>query len=119
MSLEAGKPLYLSSLLGGVTSDLIAAVTGKHTMPEKFCEPDSAIVNQYRQRMGKGGKVGGDDQLLDPKRIWRTFVDSGVAGLAKNNGLTDAENRTLFQAVTLAEVMRLVVKGLAKIRPRP
>lgn len=118
MTLTAGKPLYLSSLLGGVTSDLIAAFTAGSEMPEQFCEPDPQTADEFRRRQRGTNADDGDNKILKPQAIWNEFAHVGLTGLAQTNGLSAGENRKLMEAVTLEEAMGLVVEGLSNVQSK-
>lgn len=97
-SLEANKPIYLAGGFGGVTADVVRVlgIDGGAWIP-----PDVDRSTQQDVRW----KVGLD--LL--AELWRK---RGSANL--DNGLTDAENRTLAVSHRPSEIAALVSLGLGR-----
>jgi hypothetical protein len=94
--LEAEQPLYLSGVIGGAAAHVISALR-KAPMPADF------------------GQLWGDGELA-PKDIWNRLRSIGVAGLARHNGLSVAENEALFKATNMSQISEAVVLGLSRLR---
>ena len=112
-ALRAKKPLYLSGLLGGAAQSLIEAIHGETTMPPDFCKPDPKIVHAFGLCANKRPN---EDDSLKPVEVWKEFRRFGLAGLSALNGLSPVQNKQMFNAVTLNEVVGWLVMGLAKKR---
>ena len=50
-----------------------------------------------------------------PKAIWNRLMALGVAGLARQNGLSAAENEALFRATDMAQIADAVMLGLTRL----
>jgi hypothetical protein len=94
-TLEEEQPLYLSGIIGGAAQQVIAALR-QASMPSNFAPSQ------------------GDDGL-SPKEIWNRFKSVGVAGLARHNGLSVAENEALFKATNLSQISEAIVLGLSRL----
>jgi hypothetical protein len=94
--LEEEQPLYLSGIIGGAAQQVIAALR-QASMPSDFGQPQ------------------GDGDLA-PKEIWNRLKSVGVAGLARHNGLSVAENAALFKATNMLQISEAVVLGLSRLR---
>ena len=95
-TLDAARPLYLSGVIGGAAQHLIAALR-QALMPTNF---------------GRLHSAGADG----PKVIWSRLKAIGVAGLARQNGLSAAENEALFHATDMAQIADAVMLGLTRLR---
>ncbi|ETX07093.1 hypothetical protein [Candidatus Entotheonella palauensis] len=95
-TLQAEQPLYLSGVIGGAAEQVISALR-QAVMPADFGQP------------------WGDGQL-PPKEIWKRLMSVGVAGLARHNGLSVAENEALFKATNMSQISEAVVLGLSRLR---
>jgi hypothetical protein len=123
------KPLYLSALLGGVTEQVINAIEGRDAslafeLPEIVAtayakadlgkKPDLAVsLSQSRLQ-----NIYQYDGPLASGEILQIFRSYGIKRLAVNNGLSQQENRYLFAAATIDEVIGWVLTGLARLRGR-
>jgi hypothetical protein len=61
-------------------------------------------------------KIYNYDGHLTSKEILTIFEKYGLERLAANNGLSQKENRYLFKAGTIDEVIGWVLTGLARLR---
>ena len=95
-TLDAARPLYLSGVIGGAAQHLIASLR-QALMPANFARLHN---------------VGADG----PQAIWNRLTALGVAGLARQNGLSAAENETLFNATDMAQIADAVMLGLTRLR---
>lgn len=95
-ALKAQQPLYLSGIIGGAAAQVISALR-QAVMPVDF------------------GPSRGGGQLA-PKELWKQLMSVGVAGLARHNGLSVAENETLFKATNISQIAEAVVLGLSRLR---
>ncbi|MBO9400520.1 hypothetical protein [Shimia sp. R9_3] len=98
---NAGKPLYLTGLLGGATSELIDAFHGTPVSKIQVFQPRSDVAQaMYTTGLHKEWDV----------------PNFGLNQLVDGNGLTREENDQLFEAKHLGDVIGLVLKGLATLR---
>jgi hypothetical protein len=95
-TLEEEQPLYLSGVIGGAAQQVIAALR-QVSMPSDFAPSQS-------------------HDGLSPKEIWNRCKSVGIAGLARHNGLSVAENEALFKATNLSQISEAIVLGLSRLR---
>jgi hypothetical protein len=115
IAVQQNKPLYLASLLGGASEQIVAAVEGK-AMPENFCAP--APIGQLYQQPPVIENAPGTvaDRTIDRDSVWREFSTAGHAGIAQNNGLSVEENTELLHTPVVERAIELVLTGLSRIR---
>jgi hypothetical protein len=115
IAMQQNKPLYLASLLGGASEQLVAAVEGR-AMPENFCPP-APIAQVYRQPPVNENALGTvADRTIDRAAVWRQFSEAGHARIAQNNGLSVEENTELLHTPVVERAIELVLTGLSRIR---
>ena len=129
MSCLADQPIYLSALLGGVTEQVINALEGGDAGLE-FEMPEMVKKAYLKADLGKKPDLADSlsqsrlqniyqyDGLLTSGEILQIFRNYGIRRLAMNNGLSQEENRYLFTAGTIDEVIGWVLTGLARLRGR-
>ncbi len=129
LSCLADQPLYLSGLLGGVTQQVINAIDSRDSHLE-FRLPDEIATAYDGTELGKKPnpaahttktvlqKTYSYDGPLTSDEILEIFKRYGIKRLAKNNGLSEDENRYLFSAATIDEVIGWVLTGLARLKDR-
>jgi hypothetical protein len=124
-TLASGRPLYLSGLLGGATRQLIDAVADQSSssMPAGWTSrDDEPSIGEVYAQMSESGPARtlarSSDAKVDPEGVWEEFRLSGVRSLARANGLSEDENRTLFRERALDTVVQLVLTGLSRLKER-
>jgi hypothetical protein len=115
-AVQQNTPLYLASLLGGASEQIVAAVEGI-TMPEDFCEP-TRIAQLYKHPpIDEANPGSATDRIIDRDAIWRAFSEMGRERIARNNGLSVEENNELLRTPVVERAIELVLTGLSRIRP--
>lgn len=115
LAVQKNKPLYLASLLGGASEQIVAAVEGRE-MPADFC-PAAEIAQLYRQPPIADGDAEVDsDRTIDRDAVWRAFSEAGSGRIAQNNGLSLDENNELLRTPVVERAIELVLTGLSRIR---
>ncbi|HTR35014.1 MAG TPA: hypothetical protein VMH80_03880 [Bryobacteraceae bacterium] len=115
LAFQHNKPLYLASLLGGASEQIVAAVEGRE-MPADFCPP-AEIVQLYRQPpVAEDNADLNSDRTIDRDAVWREFSEAGSARIAQNNGLSADENHELLRTPVVERAIELVLIGLSRIR---
>lgn len=110
------KPLYLSGLLGGAALQLIEIIeTGR--VPDAFCTP-TAIASLYVDPALAGPTTSVEDTKISASDVALTFMKLGLPNFAKANGLTVEENLEMFHAPAADDVIRLLLRGLARLKSR-
>ena len=106
LAIEDEKPLYLSALFGGASAQVIRALNGEDVAASGvFTAPDAVAA-----ALKDAGLAA------DWERYRHIPAQAGVEGLSHRNHLTVEENHQLFSARTLAEVIGLVLTGMARLR---
>jgi len=88
-------------------------------MPENFCKgaAGAAVYETTAMRLEHSADLHGD-LMTSRERVWAIFAEAGVRRLSDNNGLTPAENRSLFHTPSLDDAVQLVLVGLSRLRQR-
>jgi hypothetical protein len=127
LSCLADQPVYLSGLLGGVTRQVINSIEGDDASLT-FELPAPVAAAYAGAETGKTPNLAAKftqahlckmfayDGPLTSQEILGVFRRYGIERLAANNGLSPEENRHLFDAVTMDEVIGWVLTGLARLR---
>lgn len=111
-ALRSNKPLYLSGLLGGATRQVIAALEGA-AMPDDFC-PRQSLNELYEQPLIADGITA--DREINRHALWTEFNQAGFTQIARDNGLSEDENRELAQTLVLDRVLQLMLQGLSRLQ---
>jgi hypothetical protein len=110
------KPLFLASLLGGATEQVVNAIEGKQ-ITDDFCRP-TALQDLYNEPpIRELDRTTRLDRVIDRTAVWTEFVDTGRQKLATANRLTIEENDELFHTPTIDRMIELVLTGLSRLRP--
>jgi hypothetical protein len=112
LALQQNKPLYLASILGGASEQIIEAVEGA-AMPADFCAP-TAIERLYQQPpVNENDATTRSDRAIDRNAVWREFAEAGSVKLAETNGLSVEENDELLRTPVVERAIELVLTGLS------
>ena len=98
-----GHPIYLVGGFGGAARQLAHAIE----------EKDASVANTILTKAMTDNKYKALFELYKAKgeNIDYSWIDSlTISNL--NNGLTDEENKRLFNSVNVMEIVSLVLKGL-------
>ena len=110
LALQDQKPLFLIGAFGGCAKAIIDALEGgsPEGLSKKFQLQDvnyAELLRYYNDRIKQSP--------IDYSNLLMFFRKQGVRGL--NNGLTEEENRRLFETPHIPEMIMLVLKGLRTI----
>jgi hypothetical protein len=110
---QAGKPVYLSGLIGGATRQLIEMIRGRSPGDGLFeTRPD--IEAAYAKHPATGDDP---DARLDRDAIRGDFTSRvTIDALYRANRLQPDENEQLFDAGTTDDMLALVLRGLLRVR---
>lgn len=110
------KPLYLASILGGATEQVVDAIEGKQ-MREDFCRPTplQGLYDDPPVRELDGATY--DDRVIDRAVVWKQFAGTGREKLAASNGLKIEENDELLHTPAIDRAIELVLIGLSRLWP--
>jgi hypothetical protein len=115
LSMRAGQPVYLCGAFGGATTLVTQLLDGN--VPKEFTwefqrqAPYSDEMRALYQTQGI--------PWWDYAEMAAFCAQTGVAGLSKANGLSDAENRELFRSRDLPRIVTLLLSGLQRILAAP
>lgn len=111
-SLRAQQALYLCGAFGGATRMAIQLLQGETV--EKFSW-------DYQQQAPHAQAM--KDLYVQRGIAWEDYADMsaffrsvGVVGLARNNGLSEEENKLLFTSTNLEQIIELILLGLTRKR---
>lgn len=113
LTIDARKPLFVSSLLGGASEHVVRALQGQ-TMPDDFALTRDDVKKAF-DRYAATLENREPDARLDRDEIWKRLAEFGVDGLAATNGLTAPENQSVFQAQNVSEIRYWLMRGLSRI----
>ncbi|ACK86187.1 hypothetical protein [Methylorubrum extorquens] len=114
LSVDARQPLFLAGLLGGATRQVIDALEGR-PRPADFAGAPG--LEGLYAAFAAGHRLEADAEI-DPNKVWSRFGALGVRGLARQNKLTEEENRELFHTPAVERAIQLILLGLARFKPR-
>ena len=109
---RSGKPIYLAGGFGGCTRALINALLGQK--PEALTEAYQYRDAAYQAMVERHNQIPGVDPV-DYTGLVGEFEGWGIAGLSRVNGLTEEENRRLFETPHVIEMVCLVLRGLLRV----
>jgi len=123
----ADKPLYISAFLGGVSEKIVHAFQGDDAnftfkLPTNVTTEYQNAKPALKPDVNIMGKTADLNELfhydgpLNTDEIVDIFRHYGLKRLSKNNGLSPAENRHLFQAGTITELIGWILTGLARLQ---
>jgi hypothetical protein len=110
------KPLYLASILGGATEQVVDAIDGKQ-MREDFCRPTPLQGLYDAPPVRELDGATRDDRVIDRAVVWRQFAGTGREKLAESNGLKIEENDELLHTPVIDRAIELVLIGLSRRWP--
>lgn len=116
LAMKSGKPLFLLGAFGGAARAVAEALAGQRpeTLTKAFQMSDdnyAGMAEEYNRQAA--AKPHLNLEPVDYESLDEFFGEKGIAGL--NNGLSDAENRSLFELIDLDEIVSLVLKGLGNL----
>lgn len=121
LALRDGRPVFLLGAFGGCAGAVIEAVEGKapEALTEAFQRQDgkyAAMADLWNERHGDAPFGTPEPSRIDYAALTAFFREQGIGGL--HNGLSEAENRRLFETPFVPEMVRLVLKGLSALSAR-
>ena len=114
LAMNTGKPVYLIGAFGGVSQEIIKCILGEETQVllkeyQSSFNEYGIFYTYYNEKALKYGL-----STIDYNSITEMLKNKGIAGL--NNGLTEDENRTLFESINTIEIISLILKGLTNFK---
>jgi hypothetical protein len=114
-AVQDGKPLYLTSILGGASEQVIGAIEGK-AMPADFCAPADIDLLYQRPPIADSDLAESNDDKIDRNAVWSTFAHSGREDITRVNRLSIKENHELCNTPVVERAIELVLTGLSRFR---
>lgn len=102
-----GNPIYLLGGFGGV-SRIIADIL-EEKLPESYLLEQANIDTSYSDFVSYYNTKESHSKI-NYHAIFNDITDGGIASL--NNGLSEDENKKLFQSTNILEIVALILKGL-------
>jgi hypothetical protein len=115
LTLRAGKPLYVIGAFGGCARLVAQAIRDK-SCPREFTR-EFQMNDRLAQLEASYKQYGAGANPINYEQCAGVLTGAAISGL--NNGLSEDENRELFETPDLDRVVGLVIKGLSQRRPRP
>ncbi|MEA3273751.1 MAG: TIR domain-containing protein [Pseudomonadota bacterium] len=112
LALRRSQPVFLLGGMGGCARAIIDAIEGRR--PRELTaeyQAESAGYAEFLDYVKEQVKQHPDAVEVDYQAMVDELQQAGVAGL--NNGLSEAENRELFETPHIPVMVSLVLKGLA------
>lgn len=113
LAVVGGKPLYLASVLGGATEQIVDAIEGKE-IADDFCNPAPLLELYQHPPVAESDEATRNDRLIDRAIVWKSFADVGREKLAAANGLTVKENDELHHTPVIDRIIELVLNGVSR-----
>ncbi|MEM7203066.1 MAG: hypothetical protein AAF628_22590 [Planctomycetota bacterium] len=110
-AVKGGTPLFLVGGFGGVAVPLIEAFTAGTT--SVFCR-EAQLAHEPMAELYAHLDRTGQGAIADFAGMVATLHQAGIAGL--RNGLSEAENQTLFTTTDWQEASALLIEGLERLR---
>lgn len=107
LALQHHKALYISGLLGGASSQVIAALAGERSHRSDAFQARRDIAAILRDST---------TEYYQPEHIRRAFEEWGVGQLCEYNCLSHQMNLALFDARQRSKVIELVIRGLKSLK---
>lgn len=111
ISVRYNKPLYLIGGFGGVTSK-VCKLLEKGTVPEELTKEWQLHHNAGYKEMSDLFELDSEEENINYESIAQEISSFGIAGLSKNNGLSEDENKILFNSEFSDEVILLILQGI-------
>ncbi len=106
IALDSGCPLYVTSLFGGASAEIVQAIRTRETGEVAAFRP----ADEVGQALAEYDPL--PQKAVDPS----IFTSIGIEGLSRRNGLSVVENERLFDARHPAEMIGLLLAGLARLQ---
>jgi len=113
LAVEADEPLYLAKLLGGASRQIIRVLLGEGS-PNELCPLCSNPLYENPPIIEPLLQL--NDLTASPDAVYSAFRQTGLSGISSRNGLSEEENRQLFEAQTVDEIIQAVLRGLSRIK---
>ena len=110
LTILARKPIYLCGAFGGAAALAVDLLQG--CVPINFSWEFHKQAPYAQEMLDLYAKRG--DSWLDYADMSKIFATIGIAGLAANNGLTEAENFELFACRDVSRILELILTGLTR-----
>lgn len=108
IALKQNHPIYLIGAFGGITKDIIEALTEKQ--PASFSS--EYFDNADYKKMFSIFNERHPDNMIDYSKYLSILNSIGLNGIAKQNGLSESDNLRLTTTPHISEMVYLILKGL-------
>jgi hypothetical protein len=111
IALNSKNPVYLVGSYGGITKEIIDALSG---IKSNVFTNEYHFENSNYQKMFDLYNTRNPDNPIDYKKYFMTLQSFGLMQVAKNNGLSQQDNLRLTTTPHISEIVYLILKGLTK-----
>lgn len=115
IAVHAKKPIFLVGLLGGATTQVIAALRGEGPRGVFQTLPDVRAAYE-RPPIPESDERTHGDRTFNEAEVWESFRRVGIEGIAARNKFSVEENLELFQTPVFDRIVTLLLIGLARLR---
>lgn len=110
-TLAINKPIYILGGFGGAAKSLVQSILGEQPMQ---------LTNDFQYnsdflKMFMLNYQGKSASPVDFNEVTAFFREHTIGHLSALNGLTDEENKILFESTNIHELVYLIIKGLKNI----
>lgn len=109
IAIENKHPVYLIGAFGGITKDIIVALSGKKS--ESFTGEYYYDSEDYKNMVALYNEKH-PDNLINYEEYFSKLQAIGLNGIASLNGLSEADNLRLTVTPHISEIVYLILKGL-------
>lgn len=109
LAIHYNHPVYLVGAFGGITKEIIDALNGKH--PDCLSS-DYYFDNAEYQSFFNYFNEKHPDSTIDYKKMLSVLQTIGLKEIARQNGLSEADNLRLTNTPHISEMIYLILKGL-------
>lgn len=111
-SLSLNKPVYLLGGFGGATKSIIQLISGEQSAQlTNDYQLNTPFLSEFWQYSQENSSIP-----LNYEAINSFFKNYNISQISEKNGLSEDENKTLFESTNIHELVFLIIKGLRKIK---
>lgn len=113
ISLQTNKPTYFIGAFGGITKSIIGSLLNKeeeeltNDWQRKTNSKYSEFIDFYNQK--------NEIEKIDYTEKSKFLNEYTIEKLCENNGLSEDENKRLFETIHFPEIIYLILKGLKRV----
>lgn len=114
IAIQEKKPLYLIGGFGGITSKVCKLLVTGNIPEELSLEWQQNHTSGYK-KIVELFEQDPDESNIDYSAIIDEISNLGICELSKNNGLTEDQNKRLFESEFIDEIVLLILEGIKNV----